>query len=148
MLCSHVFLTSLKLDAYQPDEVNIDFRAMYLCRMKLCLSAMLVMALFVFAASCTYENVETRFPKGNINCDSITYKKHIKPVIDTRCTTKGCHESGSKNGDFTTYNLMAPKIAKFSNRLLVLQDMPQNGALTPLELESFDCWLQKGAPNN
>ena len=99
-------------------------------------------------ASCTYENAETRFPKGNINCDTVSFSKHIKPIIETQCALNNCHNANSKNGDFTTYNLMSTKISKFSNRLLVLQDMPQNSSLTPTERELFDCWLQKGGPNN
>lgn len=84
-------------------------------------------------------------------CDTVTFTKHIKPIIIANCAKSGCHEVGSLSGDFSTYPGLKGKVdnGTFNNRALVVRDMPQGGP--PLSQEKIDlikCWLAAGAPNN
>ena len=99
--------------------------------------------------SCTKENYETKFKVVVGPCDSITFSKHIKPIIATQCASaSGCHEGNSPNGDFTAYDLMAPKIPKFNQRVLITKDMPKGSNLSVDQLSMISCWLDKGAKND
>lgn len=86
-------------------------------------------------------------------CDTITYAKHIKPIIDNNCATPGCHVSGgSGNGDFTGYSGVLTKVnnGSFKNRVFDSPNnpMPASGMLPQKQLDLIKCWLDKGALNN
>lgn len=86
-------------------------------------------------------------------CDTITYAKHIKPIIDAKCATPGCHiTGGAGNGDFTTHSGVLSKVGTGAFKLRVFDSptnpMPQSGQLPQTELNLIKCWLDKGAPND
>lgn len=88
-----------------------------------------------------------------LNCDTITYNKNVKPIIDVNCAKSGCHVTGFANGDYTTYQGVYAKVANGTFKLRVFDSpgnpMPQdNGMLPSLELSVLQCWLNKGAPND
>lgn len=107
--------------------------------------------LLVVAWACTHDKgLNPALLAKSGTCDSISYAKHIVPLINTQCATVGCHSSGSGNGDFTAYVGVKAKVDNntFNNRVVVLGDMPPGGALQSADLEKIKCWLGKGAPNN
>lgn len=124
----------------------------YFSSMKYRIILAITIGLSLLVYSCTKENYETKYKVVIGPCDSITFSKHIKPILVTKCSsTSPCHEANSPNGDFTEYDLITPaKIAKFNQRLIVLKDMPQTGSpkLTVDELSMISCWLDKGAKND
>jgi hypothetical protein len=48
--------------------------------------------------------------KKTPTCDGShpTYNSAIKSIINGNCTSSGCHNAGSSNGDFTSYSGLAP----------------------------------------
>lgn len=120
------------------------------------------MTKFIFAAgglmcllfsSCTYEAVEPS--KTVVVTDSlISYSKTIEPLVTAQCSSAlGCHESGSQDGDFTTYNGVKEMCdnGKMLKRVVTLKDMPQVGSgfdLTDEERGYFASWIKQGYPNN
>ncbi len=119
--------------------------------MKLKVILFLASASTFFVWACTKENVETRYPVKKIEfCDTISYSRNIKPIIDATCNNPSlpCHASGSAQ-DFSTYALMQPHLVNFNDRLFVKGDMPSGGAvLTPTEVSMIECWQKAGYPNN
>lgn len=112
-----------------------------------------VMCLFVsfsvIITACKKDKEETT-PSDEVDCSTVTYSGTIKPIINSKCATAGCHAAGSVNGDYTTY---AGIKAKFDNGTLkkeVITDktMPQNGSLSETQYKQFDCWINAGAPEN
>lgn len=107
---------------------------------------------FIFS-SCTYESVE---PKSEvvITDSVITYSKVIAPLAAAQCSKgSGCHESGSQDGDFTSYNGLKDKASDGSllKRVVTIKDMPQLGSgytLTEVERGYFEAWIKQGFPNN
>jgi hypothetical protein len=85
-------------------------------------------------------------------CDSVKYNAYIKPIINANCATPGCHvPGGGGNGDFTTYAGVSAKVSNgsFKNRVIGPgSPMPASGRLPQAKLDSIQCWLDKGAPNN
>jgi uncharacterized membrane protein len=102
-------------------------------------------------ASCTYESVEPQ--KVNVTDSVISYAKTIAPLTAAQCSSaKGCHESGSVDGDFTTYAGLKAKAEKGAlyNRIVKLKDMPAGSAykLTDAERNFYGAWIAQGFPNN
>ncbi len=107
-----------------------------------------ILGVFVFfMISCVNKNVETMFPPPPPDpCDSISFKKHIKPIIDLRCATGApCHGSGSIN-DYTSYDSLLRHLpVVFRQRVLIDKDMPnQPPPLSDEQLRNIECWLSKG----
>jgi hypothetical protein len=102
--------------------------------------------------SCTYESVE---PAKIVVTDSvISYSKVIAPLTAAQCSSStGCHESGSQDGDFTTYAGLNEKAmdGTLYNRVFKVKDMPQIGSaykLTDEQRGFYAAWIAQGAPNN
>ena len=112
---------------------------------------------FVFICA-VFSNCDKKVGKAGIvyvplNCDTITYAKNVKPIIDLNCAKSGCHVTGFANGDYTTYQGVYAKVAAGTFKLRVFDSpsnpMPQDkGMLPSLELSILRCWLNNGAPNN
>ena len=87
-----------------------------------------------------------------LDCSTINakYNADIKPIINANCTSSGCHDAGSGNGDYTTYSGLKIKVdnSSLSSRVLYDKNMPPNGALSLDDRNKIKCWLDNGAPNN
>ena len=90
-------------------------------------------------------------------CDTISFTKHIKPIIDARCVT--CHYPGGFAGTYgdyqtDTYAGVKAKVDNGSFRgrvvdLTITPTMPYG--MPPLSADTIailKCWLEAGAPNN
>jgi hypothetical protein len=102
-----------------------------------------------------YPESKKQNPTSTITCDSsnVTYTNFVANVMSTNCTLSGCHNSGSSNGDLTSYALLKLKIddGSFYNRVLVQKDMPPGYSSGSISLD--DCslgklkkWINNGAP--
>lgn len=122
----------------------------------------LTLCLLLGLSSCTFNNVEEDLlPPVDVDpCDSIpaTFATDIVPIIESSCSGAGlgqCHQAGSPRGDFTTYSGLKLDVdnGKFNSRVLEVKDMPagfSNGprSLTPAQLQTIQCWIDAGAPDN
>lgn len=89
---------------------------------------------------------------NNLDCSKISsgYSSNIKPIIEANCLSSGCHNSGSVNGDFTTYDGVKVKVdnGSIDNRVIQQKNMPPTGSLSMDQLKKIKCWLNSGALNN
>jgi hypothetical protein len=87
-----------------------------------------------------------------LDCSSMaaTYNANIKPIISASCTSSGCHNAGSSNGDFTTYNGLKQKVdnGSIENRVLKEKNMPPSSPLSLDDRKKIKCWIENGALNN
>lgn len=87
-------------------------------------------------------------------CDSITYNKHIKPIITNNCAIPSCHiAGGTGTGNFTSFDELKEKVSSGKFKLRVMDKpnnnpMPASGQLPQAELDIIQCWLDKGANND
>ena len=88
----------------------------------------------------------------NLDCSSInsSYTASIKPIIDANCTSSGCHDAGSANGNYTTYEGLLIRVnnGTLSTRVLYTKDMPKNSSLSLEDRQKIKCWLDAGAQKN
>ncbi len=103
--------------------------------------ALLIIGLGLGSCSKDDDDSDTRRTPVCESGEQLTYAS-LKPLIDSKCATSGCHGAGSSRGDFTTYAGMLPDIdaGRINQRVLVSQDMPRNSTLTQTELNRFQCW--------
>lgn len=105
-------------------------------------------------ASCSKDigkNIDLQ-PKLTNVCDSVKYSTTIEPIIVANCSTSGCHDAGSGNGDYTTYAGVKQKVDNGTFKMRVVDGtptfMPATGSLPAEQIAKITCWLNTGAPNN
>jgi hypothetical protein len=86
-------------------------------------------------------------------CDSIKYNAHIKPIIINNCAVPACHVPGGTGPeDFNTYSGVNNKVPFMKNRInSTTNSMPpatHGGKMSQSKIDSIECWIDKGAPNN
>lgn len=85
-------------------------------------------------------------------CDTITFTKHIKPIITNYCAKSGCHVTGAQSPDFSNDLTLQSQAqaGRIKARLIDQNDMPPAGNPSPTndEITSIKCWLEAGAPLN
>ena len=95
------------------------------------------------------KQVETK-PVTLNSCDTITYERHIKPIIVAKCNS--CHAPGSLSSgyDISTYSLLKLKVTNGSLKKRVIDDVPPNSMpqgsnkLPSAQLSLIQCWITNG----
>ncbi len=78
-------------------------------------------------------------------CDTITYTKHIQPIMTTYCQGSSCHSANqSPRVPLTTYTEVSLHASSIDNHVFTIQDMPMGGTMTATELQQLRCWLDNG----
>lgn len=109
-------------------------------------------------ASCYKDNAEDMYPSGGTGaCDTtnITFSGVVKPIIDAKCATAGCHFDASVNGiDLFHYS----GVAAVANNGKLMSAITHNGqaSFMPKGMPKLDdctiakirVWVNAGAPNN
>jgi hypothetical protein len=125
------------------------------------LISILILVALLQTLSCNKN--QTTFPA--FPCTSLPDTSHIHYVTDTifdprsiqvivvqYCSYQsGCHEQGSVNGDFTTYQGIEAKVENGSlyQRVVVQRDMPPTFSylyLDSCQIKEFYLWIKEGAP--
>lgn len=121
--------------------------------MKRVLLALSAIALLfgLFTVSCRKDKGDLpKPPAGGSTCDTSknTYCAKIKSIVDANCISSGCHNSGSANGDLTSYVGLKAKVdnGSMNMRVVVDQDMPSSGPLPQAQIDLIDAWIKAGAP--
>lgn len=106
---------------------------------------------FAFAifslAACKKEKIDE-----TMDCSGLTpgYGSDVVHIINTNCVSSGCHNAGSMNGDYTTYNGLKTIASngELERRVVTNKTMPPGKQLSLEELKMLKCWINSGAPNN
>ncbi len=107
--------------------------------------AIAITCLSVFISSCKKE-------EETIDCtgSTPTYAVDVKPLVNGNCLTSGCHDAGSKNGDYTTYKGLQTVAMNgtLEKRVVTEKTMPPMGALSLADRKKIKCWVLSGASDN
>ncbi len=102
-------------------------------------------------SSCYYDNEEMLYP-GEFSCYSteVSFALDIKPLVDAKCATAGCHVGGTGRVKLTSYASIKSiaNDGQFRDRVLTRKDMPPSGPLSKCEQDKIRAWLDNGATNN
>lgn len=101
-------------------------------------------------ASCTKTDTITYDCTGL----SPTYTTDIKPILDSKCATSGCHDATTKANGINLSNYADSKSESSRTRFMGsmqhssgYKPMPENQAkLSDASLQKIYCWIQNGAP--
>ena len=88
---------------------------------------------------------------GGLDCDTVKFSTTIATILENSCTTSGCHDVASVNGDYTTYAgiEMRAKDGTLEQAVITDKTMPKAGdPLTQTQLDQFQCWIDGGALDN
>lgn len=89
-------------------------------------------------------------PAEKINCDTITYTKHIKTIMDESCALSGCHDGTNPYPLLSTYEQVKDRADAGRLKIRVLDEQPSRmppapyPALTAAQKEVLACWLNNG----
>jgi hypothetical protein len=126
---------------------------------------MFTVILFVFSA-CDDKLPNEYLDEIVIPEKNVSYNEYIQPVLNTKCATSGCHDDGTRAGDYSVTNwanVVTPGIVNPGNvetsRLvwriegLGVPIMPpiNNTIVKPLTLnqvKGIKTWIKEGAKNN
>jgi len=107
--------------------------------------------------SCYQKNREQLFTKDpNVECDTtnLSFKDDIKPIIDSKCATSGCHAEKLPSGyNFDTYEgvtLLIPS-GRFMASINHTGPKPMPKDLPKLDectIAKITAWVNAGAPEN
>ncbi len=104
---------------------------------------------FSFLLSCQKkENLPTSNPTTTpTDCDTISYKTDIAPMMSTHCTS--CHTSNQASAgvNLSTYANVS-KHASSSLNAMNDGSMPKSGKLSADIIKKFSCWISQGKLNN
>ena len=110
--------------------------------------------IFISASSCKHEPV---FPADT---DTVCFKEHILPILQTSCGISGCHDNATASEGFiaTSYESVTeavnPGDAGGSLLYRVITDinaenfMPPDSPLTAQQRSLIQIWIAQGAANN
>src|SRR5690606_23435350 len=101
--------------------------------------------------SCKNDNEEDLYPikdDSKTACDTsnLTYENFVKPLLETNCTTSGCHDGASGLTAFTTYESVQTRSENIRNRVLTLKNMPPSGPLSDCDQQKLRHWLDNKMP--
>lgn len=110
------------------------------------------------AIGCNKDNGDDMYPNDpGTGCDSVnvTFSAQVKPVIDSKCATSGCHAAAAPTGINLSNHSGVAAIAN-SGKLMsaITHDgnasaMPQGSAkLDDCTIAKVRKWVNDGAPNN
>ena len=106
----------------------------------------ITLILITFFLACKKEETEV------IDCTNSnpSYANDVKSIINANCLSSGCHNSGSNNGDYTTYNGLkaAASSGALQNRVIDNKTMPPSQPLSLEDRKKIQCWIKAGAQNN
>lgn len=114
------------------------------------LTLLLAFGFLVLLGSCKQDKI-TAF--SNDCPDFISFQESIEPMINTNCSTSGCHAAGFNSPELVTYEDIANNTDIILNRL---QKDPTDSQLMPLGgpkladslIQQFKCWVAQGALDN
>lgn len=112
----------------------------------------------VVMAGCYNDKYDNLYPTGAVVCDTttVTYAATVKPIIDAKCATVGCHDAATAGGgyDFSTHtgtaaSVTAGKLLGTVNWTPGFSAMPKNlPKLSSCEINRITRWVNQGALNN
>lgn len=107
-----------------------------------------VLALSLFIGACKVSKPVEQ--KTNLTEATVSYKKSILPIIESKCSISGCHIQGFHEGDFTIFEEVKKQVDRGKFRRLVIDNksMPPDEPLNANDIKLIDTWLKQGGNNN
>lgn len=89
-------------------------------------------------------NLSITIPQG---FTGTSWTNDIKPLLETKCATSGCHNGVSRSTDFRQH-ASAKSFAQSIKSKTQDRSMPFDGSLTQDQIDIIACWVDDGALQN
>lgn len=104
-------------------------------------------------SGCYYDNEEDLYPNSTTSTtdtSTVSYKTTIAPMMETNCTTSGCHETNGQLPDLTTHPGVYGSRDAVKARAVFgdPSPMPASGLMSTANRNDLQKWIEAGAPNN
>lgn len=107
----------------------------------------ILIAILLICSACVYHDLTPAKPQvPRVICDTISWTKHVLPIVTKSCATRGCHD-GKSRLDWRDYNTIidfAAEVKSYTSD----QSMPPEETLTASQIKTIACWVENGAPEN
>lgn len=111
-----------------------------------------IVLIAITVSGCYYDKEDLLYHKTAVDCSTISAKfsTDVKPIIQNKCATAGCHNAASGAGGtvLETYVQISGVAARITQRCIVDKNMPPGAPLTISEINALLCWISSGTPNN
>lgn len=113
----------------------------------------IVFSTVALIVACTKDKVEVKEEMSSV-CDAeISFATTIEPLINTNCSTSGCHDASASGGYVLTSHA---EVSANADIILNVINHDQGVTAMPLgqnklpdaDIQNFDCWIQQGKQNN
>lgn len=107
----------------------------------------------IVVLSCTKDKVPVVVEDPGACPDTISFSATVMPLINTNCSTSGCHDAANAGGyTLTNYSEVS------ANATVILNVMRHDAGFTPMpfggnplpadQIQHFDCWILQGKLDN
>jgi len=104
--------------------------------------------LFVLSCDKKVAKIDASAPFTAEQCDTVTFSKHIGPLVQTNCALSGCHATGEPQINLTSYAAVKTIADDGRMRSYVIEGnpefMPKGGQLSQRDKNFVICWLDNG----
>lgn len=117
-----------------------------------------IAGLALVTAGCYNDKYDKLYPVGSVVCDTttVTYTNDVKPILDAKCATAGCHDAATAAGGYDLSTQVATKTSATDGKLVGTVNwtagfsaMPKNQPkLSQCEINKITRWVNQGALNN
>lgn len=111
-----------------------------------------LLAAILLLGGCYYDNEEELYPFSFCDTANVTWAGEIRPMVQLRCATPGCHVQGGQSPDLSTYAGVKAQAdaGRIQARVIdrVPSSMPPSGPLPSCDQLKLKRWLDAGAPEN
>lgn len=125
----------------------------------------MIVAVALCCQVCTYRNKEDIRPQECTEIDTVSFSKHIQPILTNNCSLAGCHRGQNPEGNFNLEASVAygqltkpgsgyvdtinPRISVvYSSLVSKSEPMPPTGRLDQCSIDLIEKWMKQGAKNN
>jgi uncharacterized membrane protein len=107
----------------------------------------------IFIVGCYYDNEEELYPNSqpapnDTTTQAASWTADVKPIMDSRCATNGCHVSGQQSPALQTYDQVFNNRVRVQVRACQQKTMPPSAPLSNTDVNKLNSWINAGAPNN
>ena len=113
----------------------------------------LIIAYITFFSSCRYDKADLRVDKPYCDTGSVSFSNNVIPIMNAHCSNPPYASCHSWATDYPTLKKLINS-GKFQDRVLITKNMPEpnnienSHPLSAAELQTLECWIYQGAPNN
>ena len=112
-------------------------------------SLIVLFVCLVYACSKKSETSTAQSSPADCNGIDSRFSLKVLPIIQSKCTSSGCHGVGSLHGPGALTNFsQISNAAAAIGRAVDSGEMPKDGRLSVQDKNAILCWVSDGSPNN